>query len=84
MKTFNDYAAELGAMYSEIPKAVLAAVAISSLTCGGDYLEHAKQRVADEWRALYDAGIVPQKPIGEAGRIAQSVDERLRAEDAES
>jgi hypothetical protein len=32
-KQGNDYAALLGDIYNEIPKAVLAAIAVSALTC---------------------------------------------------
>jgi len=81
MKTRNEYAEVLGAMFDQIPKAVFAAIAVSSVTGGGDWLEHAQQRIADEWKALYDAGIVPQKPDGYAGRIARSVEARLEAAD---
>jgi hypothetical protein len=66
----NVYALALGHMFAECPKSVFAAIAVSALTVGGEYLSEAKQRVADEWLALYNAGIV-QKPIGEAARIAK-------------
>ena len=45
-----------------IPKAVLAAIAISALTCGGDTLEDGRRALADEWRILHQQGIVPQAP----------------------
>lgn len=62
----NEYAAQLEALLDECPKAVLAAIAVSALTSGGDHLEKAKLVVAEEWRALYRAGIVPQRP----GKVA--------------
>jgi hypothetical protein len=63
MKLLNDYAATLDQkLYAYTPKAVFAAVAVSALTIGGDYIEHANQRVIDEWWTLYDNGIGPQKP----------------------
>lgn len=69
MKINNVYALELGKMFAECPKAVLAAIAVSALTSGGDYLDEAKQRLANEWLVLHQNGVV-QKPIGEAARIA--------------
>lgn len=70
-KLHNSYAAQLGAIYDEIPKAVLAAIAVSALTKGGDELEMAQARIADEWRILHENGIVPQK-IGNAAKAALS------------
>jgi hypothetical protein len=61
MKTFNEYAAAVDG-YNRIPKAVFAAIAVSSLTQGGDYLVETNDRLLREWWALYSAGIVPQKP----------------------
>lgn len=67
IKLQNDYVEALGfSLYDAMPKAVLAAIAVSALTCGGDHLEHAAARVAEEWDALHVAGIVPQKPNKEA------------------
>ncbi len=60
-KTTNEYAQQLE-NYDAIPKAVLAAIAVSALTCGGDYLDEATRRINNEWQVLFDAGIVPQKP----------------------
>jgi hypothetical protein len=77
-KRHNEYAAVLGKMFEECPKAVLAAIAVSALTVGGDYLSEAQQRLADEWLALFEAGIVPQKPSGIAAKLARSIEERLR------
>lgn len=60
LKTFNAYAGQLGRVYADCPKAVLAAIAVSALTSGGDYLETAQERVAYEWQVLHLNGIVPQ------------------------
>lgn len=59
----NSYAQALGELYEKMPKAVLAAIAVSYATHGGDFLEEVKERIMDEWKALHAAGIVPQKPI---------------------
>ena len=67
--TYNCYAGQLGMMFDEIPKTVLAAIAVSALTSGGDELEHAAARVAEEWGILHDNGIVSQKP-GKFARAA--------------
>jgi len=61
-KKYNEYALELGALYEKIPKAVFAAIAISALTQGGDYLDEAQNRIMEEWLILYQNGIVSQKP----------------------
>lgn len=58
----NQYAAELEELFDLIPKAVLAAIAVSALTNGGDHIQHAKSRIAKEWLILHQNGIVPQKP----------------------
>jgi len=60
--TSNEYAQQLGSRYERIPKAVLAAIAVSVLTGGGDYLEEAEPRLLNEWRVLFENGIVPQAP----------------------
>ena len=65
MKIGNEYASELGDLYARTPKAVLAAVAVSVLTRGGDDLDDpdaARARLLDEWRILHLNGIVPQAP----------------------
>ena len=61
-KIGNPYATTLHAqdLYASIPKAVLGAIAVSLATCGGDYLEHARERVVREWHVLHLNGIVPQ------------------------
>lgn len=50
--------------YEEMPKSVLAALAVSFATAhhGDDQLGLAAQRLAREWLALHEAGIVPQAP----------------------
>jgi uncharacterized membrane protein len=63
-KLGNEYAEELGALFADVPKAVLAAIAVSALTLGGDYLDEAQQRLVTEWSALHTAGIVPQAVPG--------------------
>ena len=60
--TGNEYQELLGELYAEIPKAVLAAIAVSLASRGGDYPQDAKQNVAEEWEVLHTNGIVPQKP----------------------
>ena len=62
MKMTNEYSNALGSLYAQAPKAVLAAIAVSSLTCGGDYLAEARERVYAEWSILHFNGIVPQAP----------------------
>lgn len=77
LKQHNEYAAQLGsALYAECPKAVLAAIAVSALTCGGDQLEHAAARLANEWQVLHGNGIVPQRPGPSAREVlaATSID----------
>lgn len=56
----NGYAAALGSIFEDAPKAVLAAIAVSALTVGGDYLDDATSRLVTEWHALHLSGIVPQ------------------------
>lgn len=63
MKLTNEYAHALDdRFYRTIPKAVLAAIAVSYASEGGDNLADAQERVREEWGILYDNGIVPQKP----------------------
>ena len=62
-KVINNYAMAVGwEAYESIPKAVWAAIAVSALTCGGDQLDEARERVLAEWSILHSNGIVPQKP----------------------
>ena len=60
--TSNQYADELGALFAAIPKTVLAAIAVSFASQGGDRLDEARVKIMEEWRYLYENGIVPQKP----------------------
>ena len=50
------------ALFDTCPKTVWAAIAISLCTCGGDRIEEAEQAILSEWQALYQAGVVSQKP----------------------
>lgn len=76
MKTINPYVEELGfELYEKCPKAVLAAIAVSALTCGGDHLDKAEKRLRLEWWALYHAGIVPQRPPGSEPTDEETVEE---------
>lgn len=65
----NEYQAELGALFDEMPKSVIAAIAVSALTCGGDYLDEARERAAREWLILHQNRIVQQKP----GKVARAI-----------
>ncbi len=62
-KISNEYAEALGDLYEKTPKAVFAAMAVSFFTTGGDHMEDLIDRFHDEWVALYNSGIVPQKPL---------------------
>jgi hypothetical protein len=73
----NEYQTALGKLFGAAPKTVCAAVAVSSLTCGGDWLEKAQERFAYEWRALYNAGIVPQKLPAEFNALADAHEKKL-------
>lgn len=66
-KIRNEYSA-LITDYDRIPKAVFAAVAASfaNMVCCEDDLTQVNDAILNEWKALYEAGIVPQKPIREA------------------
>lgn len=64
-KARNVYDAKLGRAYSRMPKALLAALAVSFaiLVHGeGPTDDEVRQAILDEWKTLYDAGIVQQKP----------------------
>ena len=60
--TRNEYAAALGPLLDQTTKAVLAAIAVSLLTTGGEHLDEAQERLLKEWGTLHANGIVPQKP----------------------
>jgi hypothetical protein len=58
----NEYQANYP-QFEQTPKAVLAAVAYSlAMRLAEDSPCQAEQLLAEEWRALYLSGIVPQKP----------------------
>lgn len=62
-KLGNEYERAIGSeLYHAIPKAVLAAIAVSLATNGGDHLQLAADGMLAEWLALHEAGIVPQRP----------------------
>lgn len=63
MKTSNNYSEAISRkLFEATPKHVFAAIAVSSLTGGGDYIEEAEKRIMAEWWILFQQGIVPQKP----------------------
>lgn len=64
-KEFNTYAKCLDPDYEKIPKAALAAIAVSFATCGGDQIEHAHERVVREWWVLFENGIIKRRPTVE-------------------
>ncbi|TAN03098.1 MAG: hypothetical protein EPN36_13955 [Rhodanobacteraceae bacterium] len=65
LKSTNCYQQALAeALYRECPKAVLAAIAVSALTQGGDFVDEADQRLVTEWDVLHGNGIVPQPVPG--------------------
>lgn len=69
--TWNEYAKALGLpLFDDIPKTVLAAIAVSVLTTGGEQLDQAAALVCREWQVLYDNGIVTQRPSARARAIA--------------
>lgn len=63
VKHSNEYA-QLLRWYSDIPKAVLAAICVSLVArCGSELQPTAVERaVLDEWLVLHQNGIVPQAP----------------------
>lgn len=71
----NEYAAALGDLFDRTPKAVLAAIAVSVCTQGGDFLDEAAGRLLHEWDVLHANGIVPQKPPKHGERIDPWVSE---------
>lgn len=58
----NEYQEVLGDDFDKIPKSVLAAIAVSFASSGGDYLSSARVAVMKEWDTLHKNGIVPQAP----------------------
>lgn len=61
-KIANEYSGALGALFKATPKHVLAAIAASFASCGGDRIDEAEARVLREWWTLFENGIVPQRP----------------------
>jgi hypothetical protein len=64
-KKSNEYAEVISEIYDRIPKAVLAAIAVSFsliLNEGQDF-DQVQDTILTEWRILNVNGIVPQKPI---------------------
>jgi len=61
-KLGNEYQQAISEIYDRTPKAVLAAIAVSYASCGGDNLDEAQAAILAEWNALHWNGIVPQKP----------------------
>ena len=59
---YTVYSNDRNCLYTKCPKSVFAAIAISSLTVGGDKLDEARDRVLAEWWTLYDNQIVSQRP----------------------
>lgn len=68
----NCYVETLGLeVFERTPKTVFAAIAfsLSNITSGGDTMDdwsEARKRFFEEWEALYNNGIVSQKPIKSA------------------
>jgi hypothetical protein len=68
-KLHNEYAEALndaGRLFENTPKAVLGAMVVSLMTCGGDTIDDTgalRERFLEEWAALHNCGIIPQKPI---------------------
>lgn len=62
MKVGNEYLRTLN-NYEKTPKAVYAAIAVSFANRFGLSLGEADNAIYEEWQALYEAGIIPQKPV---------------------
>lgn len=61
MKKSNEYAHSFPD-YRDTPKAVIAAIAYSLASRIIESGQDAEYVIREEWQALYDNGIVPQKP----------------------
>jgi hypothetical protein len=62
-KISNDYQ-KLISNYDKIPKAIFAGIVVSFLlNYQGIEFENIDKAIIDEWRTLYENGIIPQKPI---------------------
>lgn len=64
IKISNQYANLVEAVYSDIPKAVFAAIAVSALTNGGDDFQGIDATLIKEWHVLHLNEIVPQPVPG--------------------
>jgi hypothetical protein len=72
VKIGNEYQRVIGRLAEECPKAVLAAIAVSYASAGGDHLARAEKELAWEWQCLYDNGIVPQNPPARVRELAEA------------
>lgn len=72
-KTSNEYADLIdNSLYEKMPKAVLAAIAASfALRMAEDDFSQVQSIMVEEWQALYDNGIVPQKPPKVRARVGE-------------
>lgn len=61
-KITNEYSEAFGKLYASTPKAVFAAVAYSYTSSGGDNPIQGIENFLQEWRILYENGVVTQKP----------------------
>lgn len=78
----NDYAAAAGRdVFEQAPKTVWAAIAVSSLTMGGDRLSDARELVLREWQTLHQQGIIPQAPPKKLMATLPPEDDEHRDED---
>lgn len=69
----NEYMEALK-FFDAVPKSVLAAIAVSYASSGGDYLDFASDNIAREWTLLHEQGIVPQRPpafVRESAAVAE-------------
>jgi hypothetical protein len=62
IKITNEYSRVLGPLYERMPKAVLAAVAVSFAHRMSGGFDAVPSTVMDEWQTLFDNGLVTQKP----------------------
>lgn len=61
--TPNGYALSLGPLLEKMPKQVIAAVAVAfAERIHGEFGGDSAQMILDEWRVLFQNGIVPQRP----------------------
>lgn len=72
-KTSNEYADLIDtSLYEKMPKTVIAAIAASlALRLADDDFSAVQALLVEEWQALYDNGIVPQKPPKVQARISE-------------